>query len=87
MKAKRTNTVKHKVTESITYNVYAFANGQTELVETITCEKRPSETELCKKHGCPKVILEEVAKVQATYEMPLDEFMAYATKIEDEITE
>lgn len=68
------------------YKVFSmtFKGGQPSMneVETITSEKRPSETELAEKHKVDKVIILPTKIITGYYGVPIDAFMEIATLVE-----
>jgi hypothetical protein len=68
------------------YQVYSmtFKSGQPsmDLVETITSDKRPSETELAEKHKADKVVILPTKIITGYYGVPIDKFMEIATLVE-----
>lgn len=68
------------------YQVYSmtFKNGQPsmDLVETITADKRPNETELAEKHKADKVVILPTKIITGYYGVPIEKFMELATLVE-----
>ena len=68
------------------YQAYSmtFKGGQPsmDLVETITSDKRPNETELAEKHKADKVVILPTKIITGYYGVPIDEFMKIATLVE-----
>jgi hypothetical protein len=68
------------------YKIFSmtFKDGQPSmnLVETITTDKRPNESEMAEKHKSDKIVIIPTKVITGYYGVPIDEFMKMATLVE-----
>jgi hypothetical protein len=82
----KTDQVIRRVVLGREYQIYAmtFKDGQPsmDLVETITTDKRPNETEMAEKHKADKVVIIPIKVITGYYGVSIEEFMNLATLVE-----
>jgi hypothetical protein len=68
------------------YEIYSmsFKGGQPSinLLETVTLDKRPTETEMIEKYKVEKVMIVPKKVITGYYGVPIDKFMELATLVE-----
>lgn len=68
------------------YQIYAmtFKGGQPsmDLVETITSDKRPNESEMAEKHKADKIVILPTKVITGYYGVSIEEFMKTAVLVE-----
>lgn len=68
------------------YEIYSMSFKGTQptinLLETVTLDKRPTESEMVKKHKVEKVMIVAKKVITGYYGVPIDKFMELATLVE-----
>lgn len=80
----KTDQVVRRVVLGREYQVYSmnFKEGKMDLLETVTADKRPSETELAEKHNVDKVVIVPTKVKTGYYGVAIDKFMEIAELVD-----
>ena len=80
----KTEQVIRRVVLGREYQVYSmnFKEGKMDLIETVTADKRPSESELSEKHGIDKVVILATKVKTGYYGVSIEKFMEIAELVD-----